>query len=470
MAHGGVRWRFPAHRPAATDRRYKTVKTIATILSSLMAFSAGAASPTGPVRTVSSSTGQFIVRGPSISPVGTNSPGAEAGLIELSPDILAISGERIKQAFLRELTLGDLWRGRIHLEISPVLSTNQAPIIVAKPYTDGWQYQMELPRWIEKPKLVRGLVQVLLLEIANRNAGLRSAEVPLWLSEGLAQHLIQSSPVDLILQPPQWNLNRVNISWQTRQGVRRDPLRDAHERLQSHAALTFARLSDALPDPVPEQTWKTFQASAQLFVSQLLLLPAGRATLVEMLYELPYYLNWQSAFLNAYRAQFLSLLDVEKWWAVVLVHFTGQDPTQAWSMPVALQKLDETLHPPVLVSTDRKDMPQRAKLSIQQIITDWDYLRQRITLKGVTSQLLIVRFKTPPELLSLVDDYRATIENYLSKRDQAGIARSLPGLPPLRADLLVRDAVKRLNELDGNRAELRATNVPPVNTLAKPAK
>ena len=69
-----------------------------------MAFSAGAASPTGPVHTVSSSTGQFIVRGPSISPVGTNSPGAEAGLIELSPDILAISGERIKQALLRELT------------------------------------------------------------------------------------------------------------------------------------------------------------------------------------------------------------------------------------------------------------------------------------------------------------------------------------------------------------------------------
>src|SRR5437660_545700 len=101
MAQDGRRWRFPAHRPAAIDRRYKTVKTIATILSSLMVFSAGAASPTGPVRTVSSSTGQFIVRGPSISPVGTNSQGAEAGLIELSPDILAISGERIKRVVAR---------------------------------------------------------------------------------------------------------------------------------------------------------------------------------------------------------------------------------------------------------------------------------------------------------------------------------------------------------------------------------
>ena len=329
---------------------------------------------------------------------------------------------------------------------------------------------MELPRWIEKPKLVRGLVQVLLLEIANRNAGLRSAEVPLWLSEGLAQHLIQSSPVDLILQPPQWNLNRVNISWQMRQGVRRDPLRDAHERLQSHAALTFARLSDALPDPVPEETWKTFQASAQLFVSQLLLLPAGRATLVEMLYELPYYLNWQSAFLNAYRAHFPRLLDVEKWWAVVLVQFTGQDPTQAWSIPVALEKLNETLHPSVLVSATRKDLPQRARPSIQQIITDWEYLRQRIVLTGVTSQLLVVRFKTPPELTSLVEDYRATIESYVNKRDQAGLARSLPGLPPTRADLLVRDAAKKLNELDQKRASISATNAPPANALARPAK
>ena len=156
--------------------------------------------------------------------------------------------------------------------------------------------------------------------------------------------------------------------------------------MQSHSALTFAKLGDALPDPVPEETWKTFQACAQLFVSQLLLLPAGRATLVEMLYELPFYLNWQSAFLNAFRAQFPRLLEVEKWWAVVLVHFTGQDPTQAWSVPVALQKLDEILHPPVLVSRERKDMPQRAKLSVQQIISDWHYLRQRITLKGVTSQ------------------------------------------------------------------------------------
>ena len=455
---------------AGSGDRFQTVRNIGVSFGLLLASSCLGAALTGPVLTVRSSTSQFIVRGPTLSQLYTNAPVGDSALVELDPNILAVTCERIKQALLRELTLPDLWRGRIYIEIYSAWSTNQVPVILAKPYLDGWHYQMELPAWIDTTKLVRGLTQVLLLEIANRGAGLRSAEIPLWLSEGLSRQLIESSELDLVLAQPKWNFNHVNVTWQARQAIRRDPLKDARERLQSHAALTFAKLGDTLPDPVPEETWKTFQASAQLFVNQLLQLPGGRATLVELLYEMPYYLNWQSAFLSAYRAWFPRLLDVEKWWAVVLVHFTGQDPTQAWSIPLALQKLDETLHPPALVSTQRKDMPQRAKLSIQQIITDWDYLRQRIALKGVTAQLLVVRFKTPPELLSLVDDYRATIENYLNKRDQVGFARSLPGLPPMRADLLVRDVVRRLNELDEIRALLPAPNGESANTSAKAIK
>lgn len=450
----------------------QNVRTIAVIAGLLVAFDGFGAAPTGPTLTVRSSSGQFILRGPSVSQAqgDINSSATESTWIELDPNILAVSCERIKQALLRELAMPDWWTGRIYIEINSALSTNQAPVIVAKLYLDGWQYQMELPRWIDKSRLVRGLTQALLLEVANRNAGLRSAEIPLWLAEGLSQQVVNSSELDLVLSHPQWNFNHVNIGWQARQAFRRDPLKDARERLQSHAALTFARLSDTPPEPVPEETWKTYQASAQLFVSQLLQVPGGRATLVTLLNELPYYLNWQSAFLSAYRAQFPRLLDVEKWWAVVLVNFTGQDPRQAWSIPVALQKLEETLSPPALVSAQRKDLPKRAKFRVQQIITDWDYLRQRVVLKSVTSQLFVLRYRTPPELLSLVDQYRAAIEGYLGKRDQVGISRSLPGLPPMRADLLVRDVVKRLNELDEKRSSLAVTNPSPANTLATPAK
>jgi len=70
----------------------------------------------------------------------------------------------------------------------------------------------------------------------------------------------------------------------------------------------------------------------------------------------------------------------------------------------------------------------------------------------------------------LVDEYRTTIENYFKQRDQVGVARSLPGLPPMRADLLVRDVVRRLDELDEKRAALRAANALPANSLDKPAR
>jgi len=446
------------------------MRTLGIILGSLIASTGLAALP-GVVRTVNSSSGQFVVRGPAaMAQLSANSESAGSTLIELDPNILAVTCERIKQALLRELTMADVWRGRIYLQINSTLSTNQPPIIFAKPYLDGWQYQVELARSIEKTKLVSGLVQVLLMEIANRSAGLRSAEIPFWLSEGLAQVLVNGSESDLVVPHPQRNFNLVNLSWQSRQAARRDPLGETRERLQTHAAFSFTKLSDGLSNSAPEETWKTFRASAQLFVRELLRLPNGRPRLAEMLYQLPYYLNWQTAFLNAYRGLFPRLLDVEKWWAVTLTHFTGQDPTQAWAMPVALQKLEDALHPPVLVSASRKDLPQRARMSAQRIINEWDYLRQRIVLKGVTTQLFSVRLKSPPELVALVEAYRAGIENYLTKRDQIGMARSLSGQPPLRADFLVADVVKRLDELHAKRAAVSATNAPSASPSGTPAK
>ena len=152
------------------------------------------------------------------------------------------------------------------------------------------------------------------------------------------------------------------------------------------------------------------------------------------------------------RAQFPRLLDVEKWWAVVLVNFTGLDPMNAWSTSVAAAKLDEVLRPAVLVGASRKDLPRRARLPLQQIISEWDYLRQRMLVKQATAQLLILRMKMPPEMVALVDEYRSVLESYLKRRDQAGAGRALSGVPATRADLLVHEVVKKLNDLDQVRA------------------
>ena len=207
-----------------------------------------------------------------------------------------------------------------------------------------------------------------------------------------------------------------------------------------------------------------------MFFAQLEQLNGGRAALVQFLWLLPHHLNWQTAFLTAFKPQFPRLLDVEKWWAVVLVHFTGLDPMNSWSGEVAVQKLEDALRPPVLVAASRKDLPHRARMTVQQIIIEWDYLRQRIILRQTATQLLMLRFKTPVEMAALVDEYRATLDNYLTRHDQLGVARSLSGLPPTRADLLARDVVKRLNELDERRALFGRPNTSGANKLASPGK
>jgi hypothetical protein len=151
------------------------------------------------------------------------------------------------------------------------------------------------------------------------------------------------------------------------------------------------------------------------------------------------------------------MLDVEKWWSVVLVHFSGLDSANAWSVEVALDKIGQALAPPVLINEKPQALPRRVNLPVQEIIDRFDYLRQRLLLQDVIRQLQVLRVFTPPSVVSLLDDYRHALENYLDQRDRAGVGRSLAGLPTLNADRLVHATVEKLNNLDRRRAELAAT-------------
>ncbi len=420
------------------------------------------------VITLRSSSGQFIVTGPrpasppeTANPVFTNAP-----LLEMAPAPLTVACERVKQALLRELGARDLWRSQVHVAINPLMATNQPLVIGARPYLDGWQYRVDVPPWISHARLTRGLVEVLLLELANRGAGTRSAEIPLWLSEGLTQHLLHSSATELALSAPQRTVNRVSLQPSAWQGIRPDPLQPVRERLQAHAAFSFGKLGEVQAGQLSEETWQTFQACAQLLVAELLQLPGGPVALQTMLAQSPYYLNWQSAFFSAFQAYFPRMLDAEKWWSVVITHFTGLDPAQAWSPSVAADKLADTLRPPVLVSGARPDLPQRVRLPLQQVIGGWAYPRQRPVLLNTRQQLALLRVRLPPEYRVLADAYRGTLEDYLRVRDKSGLARAFAGQPFTTAERLARDAVKKLDDLDRQRATLAAS--PAVGEPAPP--
>ena len=74
-------------------------------------------------------------------------------------------------------------------------------VITTLRYSDGWAYRLEIPEQVDGPRLVKSLAQVLLLELANRNARARQAELPLWLTEGLTAHLQATALPNFTLEP-----------------------------------------------------------------------------------------------------------------------------------------------------------------------------------------------------------------------------------------------------------------------------
>jgi hypothetical protein len=264
---------------------------------------------------VHSRSGQFVIRGPRPQAMITG-PGvarfpaggrAPANVVPLDPDLLAVSVERIKQALLRELELPDQWRGRIFVDLHPAGSDEPPVLLTSLFYPDGWQYHLDLVDRLESSTVARAIVGILMLEIANRNAGSQSAELPLWLTEGMTLHLMRSAQTDLVLRP------ETDL---VRQFIRPEPLAAAREYLRGHPPLTFTELSLPTSAQLTGEGWTNFQACAQLLVTELLHLRGGRAGVAILLSRLPQYLNWQTAFLRTFEPFFQKLLDVEKWWAV----------------------------------------------------------------------------------------------------------------------------------------------------------
>ncbi len=89
-------------------------------------------------------------------------------------------------------------------------------------FKNGWQYRVDLPNVVERPRYVRAIVQVLLLELANRTAQGRGAEIPLWLVEGFSQLLLASSEVEIILPPPRAAAERPQLQRHVRRFAQAD--------------------------------------------------------------------------------------------------------------------------------------------------------------------------------------------------------------------------------------------------------
>jgi len=413
-----------------------------------------------PGDSVRSHSGQFMIHAERSSPP----PGMAAilatnrNLVRLEPALVGVSCERIKQILLRELGATAPWRGRIYVELRPARAAGQTITVTSEHFKDGWQYQVQLPDVVERDRYTRAMVQVLLLEFANRRSNGRLAEIPLWLTEGFSQRMLTSNESGIILLPPRETVN--GLTFTTTRITERvgDPVAQARRQLRDRPPLSFEQLSWQADDEMPAAAAEVYRASAQLFVGELLCLTDGRACLSAMLTRLPQYHNWQLAFLDAFRSHFERPLDVEKWWALCCVQSPERGLARNRPAEGSWNDLDQALRTPAPARTGATTQAARADVSLQTIIREWDRVQQTQVLPSKLRELDLLRSRASPDLAVLVQEYRQVLEAYLQNQHWTR-PRTLFGTRPSLSSV-AGETLQRLDALDARREALRPAKEP----------
>lgn len=407
--------------------------------------------------TVQSLSGQFFISTTATEPAPAPTDlAAGRSYISVQPALLAISCERIKENLWRELGVRGPWQGKIFVHLRHAFSADESVTVVSERFGGQWICRVELPDFVERNRFVEGITGAVLLEIANRNAVEHSAEVPQWLAAGLSRELLASQEIQLILPPPQKVVNSVTLKFVDHNERKTNSLFEAQQILNAHLPLTFDQLSWPSDEQVSGDDGDVFRSSAQVFVAELMRLKNGPANLRAMLGKLADRWNWQIAFLDAFHADFQKPLDIEKWWALQLVQFSGRDLLQLWTLDESLKKLDAALRLPVEVRAGDA-APLHTEINLQTAVREWDRSRQLQVLRQKLFELALLRIHLAPDAVPLADDYRQALQTYFQKRNAS--AKIVPVTGPI-PDVPTEDLVKALNELDARREGLHAAASP----------
>ncbi len=428
----------------------KSIVAILLLMLALIAPSSGVAAGMEPV-SVRSQSGAFLVRGVPLGPPPTGYSTSAVQYLRLDPTLTAVSLERIRQSALAELLLKDQWRGLITVTTQPVELDNAAVVITSVRFKDGWGYRVEMPERVGKDVFVRTAVKVVLLEMANRDALIREAELPPWLGEGLAAH-VQSSRLSVLALEPE--------TMTTRRDQQVDPLQAAREILRRRTPLSFDELCLPSDEMLAPAQIEVYRACAQIFVQELLRLRGGREAMGELVRRLPANLNWQTTFLETFRAHFEKLIDVDKWYALTIANVASRDPLSRWPLAASWRQLEEILATRVQVRVEASELPIDTTTSLQRIVGEWDRPRQEPVLAQKVNALQALRPRVALDLAGLVDGYLEVLQAHLEGR-----SIKLPSVPAAPAESTrqpkkLRLVLRHLDALDAHREALKGRPTP----------
>ena len=404
--------------------------------------------PRAGYKTASSQSGQFMAYGPMSPKRRGGILAANANTILIAPDHVIVTAERVRFALLRRLGLPAMQGSRLMMRLNPTMSYRATVPVVTDRHINGYTYELTLPSEIEADKLVRALVQVTLLDLANRKPQFRDTEIPLWLTVGFTQVLMAQPNLVLVVESPEQGGRSMATQFARRDIRRHDTLAGVRVRLRRRRAFDFSEIAMPSPAHLRGENWRDFQACSHLLVDRLLAVRAGGVRLRNMIRQLPDNMNWQTSFLKSYGDIFADMLGVEKWWAVTIVQLTGQNQYQNWTLSEAVEKFEILLKLPAEVRLNDADSPLEAEVTLQQAIRGWDFAVQKPTLEQKINQLLIARLKMPRQLLPFVNEYGRILQDYVTTRQRIESFRPRRGQARPRLSPVVDEAVRQLDSVD----------------------
>lgn len=406
--------------------------------------------------TARSRSGYLVVRGQAGSRLGPGSAGLlvptspgqfvripksdVSEQIVVSPALIAVSGERVREGLIRLLGLSDGHHGRVVVVINPAWPKSAPLKIESNPFSDGWQYTIVVPDQIEWPRWVRAMTEVVLLDQANPDPRKDLASIPLWLSEGATQLLISSSGRELVPEP---NREFKDL------GRHFDPLPVILARLEGHSPLDFAALSFPSETTLSDVSqFAVYQASAALLVHELPRKPGHADSISSFVRRLQSHLNWQSAMLQAWSGRFHSLLEVEKWWAVQSSFRQLRNPSKLWSKDATLAQLRSILLESVALGGTNQTTagPSASTLPLSQVVLNWEFSAQTEVLERKLTQLANLFPLSDPELVPLIQEIHQTLSEYRSARANPLVAHR--GELDPRYRVVARTAASGLKRLE----------------------
>lgn len=399
-------------------------------------------------------SGEFaIISADQISPLAdTLAVKTNTALVQIQPALLAVSAENIKDSIYQRLGINDsVSHGQIILALHPAQSLDEDITLMSSRFNNAWIYRVELPDVVSRARLTRALTSAVLLEFANRRAGDHSAEIPEWLVQGLSQQLLENVSPEIVSITPGETINGYSEDRMVENGFGLTPLAWARTVFKDAPPLTVEQLSWPTETQLSGLDGGCYYASAQLFVSELLGLQNGEANLRAMLQALPGYYNWQLAFRAAFRSEFASSVDVDKWWALQTVDFVSRDAGPQWSAKVSREKLDEILAVPMDFRSASNNLPLRADISLQRVIGNIDPQRQEEILQEKVRELELAQLQMAPQFAVLNNQYRQVLADYLDENPQARVSHWIKHLPN-RPD--AGKTIGRLDALDAQRRDL----------------